>query len=80
MLALLGCAALKAPLLARVLFALYAVVCLLAVTAPGYSAFGNRVEPMIFGLPFVFAWNVFWVLGTFVASGLYYLATERHRE
>jgi hypothetical protein len=53
------------------LFALYAVLCLLAMTWPGYAWFGNRIEPYVLGLPFSLAWVVAWVLATFVVLTAY---------
>ena len=37
----------------NVLFAVWAVVCLLALVWPGYDLIGNRLEPFVLGVPFV---------------------------
>ncbi|MCP3978016.1 MAG: DUF3311 domain-containing protein [bacterium] len=50
------------------------------MTEPGYSRFGNRVEPYVFGLPFSLAWVVIWVLLTLVALVLYHKTRERDRD
>ena len=34
------------------LFALYVLCCVGALTWPGYDWLGNRIEPMVLGLPF----------------------------
>ena len=60
--------------LPHVLLAIYLLVTLLAFTWPVYDMLGNRVEPVVFGLPFTFAWNVGWVLSTFVVLCLYHRA------
>jgi hypothetical protein len=59
------------------LFALYVVVCALALTWPVYDLLGNRVEPLVLGLPFTLAWNVGWVLATFVVLALYHTTRPR---
>ncbi len=59
--------------------AAYVVVCLTAISWPGYAWIGDRVRPTILGLPFVFAWNVLWVLLSFVAVALYDRSLERVR-
>jgi TRAP-type C4-dicarboxylate transport system permease small subunit len=59
--------------LRAVLFAIYVVVCLLALTWPGYSRFGNSMEPWVLGLPFSLAWVVGWVVLTFVALIVFHL-------
>ena len=61
----------------NLLFALYVVVCALALTWPGYDLLGNRVEPFVFGLPFTLAWNVGWVLATFMVLLLYHSTRRR---
>lgn len=40
--------------------------------------FANRIEPRIFGLPFILAWIVFWVLATPFTLYFIYRA-EGHR-
>jgi len=59
------------------LFGLYVIVCALALTWPGYDLLGNRVEPFVFGLPFTLAWNVGWVLATFMVLLLYHSTRPR---
>ena len=54
------------------LFAIYVLLCLLAMTAPGYARFGNSIEPYVLGLPFSLAWVVAWVLLTFVVLTAYH--------
>ena len=61
---------------AGLLFALYALCCLGAVTWPGYAWFGNRIEPYVLGLPFSLAWIVLWVLLSLAALVLYHTTTE----
>ena len=53
------------------LLAAYVLICLAAVTWPGYPLFGARIRPMVLGLPWSLAWVVGWVLLTFVALALY---------
>ena len=57
--------------LPHVLYAAYVVVCLSALLWPLYAWAGTRIEPRVLGLPFAFAWNVFWVFASFVALLLY---------
>jgi hypothetical protein len=59
------------------LFALYVIVCASALTWPVYDLLGNRVEPFVFGLPFTMAWNVAWVLASFVVLALYHSTRPR---
>lgn len=65
--------------LRHLLFGLYSLACLLAMTWPGYAWLGNRIEPYVLGLPFSLAWVVGWVLATFLVL-LLYSATEPQRE
>jgi len=58
----------------RWLLAGYALVCLLALTWPGYALLGNTAEPYVLGLPLSFAWNVGWVALTFVVLVAYHLS------
>ena len=62
------------------LFGLYVVLCLLAMTGPGYSRFGNSVEPYVFGLPFSLIWVVLWVILTFCALLAYYLTDDAAKD
>ncbi len=50
----------------------YVVLCVAALTWPGYAWFGNRIEPFVAGLPFSLAWIVGWILASFVALSLYH--------
>ena len=58
------------------LFGLYVVVCVAALTWPGYDRLGNSIEPYVLGVPFSLAWVVGWVLLTFVALVLYHNTGE----
>jgi hypothetical protein len=60
---------------AHVLFAGYCVLALSGVTWPVYTRLGNRIQPLVLGLPFSLAWIVGWVVATFVALVLYERAT-----
>lgn len=66
-----------APLMPRVLLACYFVVCAAALTWPVYGWLGNTITPRVLGLPFSFAWNIGWVVMTFVVLGLFHLHTSR---
>ena len=57
--------------LRHILFGLYVVLCLGAMTWPGYAWLGNSIEPYVLGLPFSLAWVVGWVLATFVVLTVY---------
>ena len=48
------------------LFAGYFALAAIGLVWPGFAFIGNRVEPYILGLPLSLAWNVGWVLLTFV--------------
>ncbi len=50
-----------------ILFSLYVLLCLGALTWPGYAWLGNRIEPFVLGLPFSLAWILGWVLISFLA-------------
>ncbi len=58
--------------LRHLLFGLYVLLCLGAMTWPGYAWFGNSIEPYVLGLPFSLAWVVAWVLLTFVVLTAYH--------
>ena len=62
----------RAPRLRDWLFGLYALICLGAMTWPGYDWFGNSIEPLILGVPFSLAWVIGWVLLTFVVLIAYH--------
>jgi len=51
----------------------------LAVTWPGMLPF-NRIEPLVFGLPFSMAWIAFWVAGSFLVLLVVDRVEARHRE
>ncbi len=59
------------------LFAVYLITCAGALTWPGYAWLGNRIEPFVLGLPFAFAWNIGWVLLTFLVLLAYHLVRGR---
>jgi hypothetical protein len=40
----------------------YFVAMTIAVTFPGVEPF-NRIRPFVLGVPFVFMWYIFWILG-----------------
>jgi hypothetical protein len=63
------------PPLRHLLLALYALVCMAALVWPGYAWLGNRIEPVVLGLPLSFAWNVGWVVLTFAVVGVYHLTS-----
>jgi len=48
----------------------HAALCLAALTWPVYPWICERVEARPLGLPFPFAWHVFWVLSSFVVLAL----------
>lgn len=62
--------------LRHTLLGLYAVVCALAMTGPGYARFGAKIEPYVLGVPFSLAWVVLWVLATFVVLIAYHATGE----
>jgi hypothetical protein len=61
----------------HVLFAAYCVATLLAVTWPVYPRLGNRIEPLVLGLPYSLAWLVGWVVATFVVLVVYERCAHR---
>ncbi len=63
--------------LRHALFILYVVACVSALTWPGYAIFGNSIEPYVFGVPFSLAWNVIWVVMTFLVLIAYYVTGRR---
>ena len=62
----------RAPRTLDAALGVYALVCLAALTWPGYAWLGNRIEPFVLGLPLSLAWNVGWVLLTFVVLAAYH--------
>lgn len=62
----------KMAWLARVGF----IICVLAMIFP--AAWGaNRIEPFVFGLPFLFFWYVLWVFLLFLGLLFFYLFDNR---
>ena len=59
------------------LFAVYLIICAGALTWPGYAWLGNRIELFVLGLPFALAWNIGWVLMTFLVLVVYHLVRGR---
>ena len=55
--------------------ATYFVICAAALIYPGYALLGNRLEPSILGLPLSFAYNIGWVVVTFIVLASYHYAT-----
>lgn len=53
--------------IAAVYFAAMAV----AITFPGIRPF-NTIRPLVFGIPFVFAWVLCWVAGSVIVFALLY--------
>ena len=49
----------------------YFLICTLAMIWPG-AVIANRVEPMVFGLPFLFFWYVLWVFMVFIGTIILY--------
>jgi hypothetical protein len=43
----------------------YFVAMTVALTFPGIQPF-NTIRPLVFGVPFVFMWYIFWILGALV--------------
>ena len=53
----------------------YILAMAIALTFPALDPF-NTIEPRILGVPFVFAWYLFWIVGAFVVLSLLYKAYE----
>ena len=49
----------------RIVTVVFYTAFVLAVTWPGMIPF-NRIEPLVLGLPFSFAWVVMWVVGSLI--------------
>ncbi len=58
--------------LRNLLFALYVLCCVGALTWPGYDWLGNRIEPLVWGVPFSLAWIMGWVGLTFLVLVIYH--------
>ncbi len=48
----------------------------IAITFPGIRPF-NTIQPLIFGIPFVFAWVLSWVAGAVVIFLILYRAYHK---
>ncbi|MEM9691631.1 MAG: hypothetical protein AAGA56_03740 [Myxococcota bacterium] len=55
----------------------YYLLCLVALTWPGYAAVGNRLQPYLLGLPPSLVWNIGWVALSFVVLLSYHLTHDR---
>ena len=66
----------RGPRLRDLLFGLYALLCLFALTWPGYDWFGNSIEPLVLGLPLSLVWVIGWVLLTFVVLIVYHASGD----
>ncbi len=64
------------PVMRHAALFIFCLVCLIAVASPGYGGLGNRIDPMVWGLPFALLWNMLWVALSFVALGLYHLSDK----
>ena len=52
----------------RLVLSVYALFCVLTLTALATPiVLGDRIEPMVLGLPFPLAWSAGWVVLAFVA-------------
>lgn len=60
--------------LRHALLALYFALCTVMLVWPGYAFFGNRIEPLVLGLPVSFAWNVGWVVVTLFVLTVFHLS------
>ncbi|UCG84795.1 MAG: hypothetical protein JSW71_12630 [Gemmatimonadota bacterium] len=49
----------------------YFVAMAVAVTFPGVTPF-NTIRPFIFGVPFVFAWYLCWIVGSLLVFAFLY--------
>ena len=65
--------------LRHVLLAIYVLLCLGAMTWPGYAWYGNSIEPYVLGLPFSLAWIMGWVMLTFFVL-VAYNATDEEKD
>ena len=62
----------RRPQLRDLLFGLYVLCCVGALTWPGYDWLGNRIEPLVLGVPFSLAWIMGWVGLTFLVLVIYH--------
>ena len=51
------------------------VICI-AMTATPLAFFGNKLEPLIFGIPYFFLWCMFWPTMVFFTQVLYILVED----
>ncbi len=56
--------------------AVMALATTLAVATPNYLGLGNRIEPMMLGVPFSLVWNVAWICVSFVGLLAYHLVRK----
>ncbi len=54
----------------------YFVAMAVAVTFPGIIPF-NTIRPFVFGVPFVFAWYLFWIVGAVLVFAFLYRVFEQ---
>jgi hypothetical protein len=52
---------------ADVMYGVFVLVCLAAVTWPGMSTVGTLISPRPLGLPPAVAWSALWIVLSFVA-------------
>lgn len=65
----------RRPIGSRHIFLGSAVIaCLLCLGWPGYAAFGDRIYPMVMGLPFSLVWNIGWIIMSFLFLIIFHLA------
>jgi hypothetical protein len=62
----------------RVFATIFFILFVLAVTWPGMIPF-NRIEPLVFGLPFSMFWPACWVFGSFLVLVLVDRVEDRAR-
>jgi len=56
----------------NLLFGIYLLVCCACLVWPVYDAVGNRIRPLVLGVPFSLVWVVGWVVLTFLALVVYH--------
>ena len=61
---------------ARWLAIVYFVAMAIAVTFPGLAPF-NSIQPFVFGIPFVFAWVLSWLVGSLIVFFILYRVYAR---
>ncbi len=60
-------------------YLVFSVSVFLMLTFPFFSI-GNRLEPYIFGIPFVIAWVVFIIIIQFIGLVAFYLYEDNSKE